>query len=336
MLAVKYVQSFLVPFIRPVVICLGVGTNWGDHTGSSPLAGYLNATAVRRSMCIVAGGGNEGNQRHHFYGSLATGMGGSGNYRDVEIRAGAGERGFFMELWGSMPDTLRVSIRSPGGEIVPETVPSLGQSVTYRFIFEDTQVSVHHLLVEESTGEQLIIMRFAAPTEGVWRIRVSAGGMIQNGKFHLWLPITRFLTGDTYFLEPDPYVTLTEPSNAENVITVSTYDSQNNSFYVGSGRGFTRNGRVKPDLAAPGVNIPVRRGTAEGSSMAAAITAGAAAQFMQWAILEEHRPFVTSKEVKNYLIRGAQRSPNLVYPDREWGYGRLDLEGTFEALAGGR
>ncbi|MBE5867424.1 MAG: peptidase [Lachnospiraceae bacterium] len=334
MLALKYVQSYLVPFQRPVVVCLGLGTNWGDHTGSAPLGRYLNETAIRRNMGIVVCGGNEGNTRHHFKGRLEVGSPSPENYQDVEIRVGEGENGFFMELWGSVPDTLDIDITSPGGESVQGTVLGLGQSVTYRFIYERTRVSVFNILVEAAAGEQLIILRFMQPTAGVWRIRVSARETVQNGNFNVWLPITQFLTAETYFLEASPDTTLTEPSLASNVITVSTYDAVNNSFYPASGRGYARDNRIKPELAAPGVDIPTINGRRTGSSMAAAITAGTVAQFMEWAVTRQNRPFVTSLEIRNYLIRGAQRTPSVSYPDQEWGYGRLNIAETFDALAG--
>ena len=150
----------------------------------------------------------------------------------------------------------------------------------------------------------------------------------------MWLPITQFLSSETYFLEPDPYVTLTEPSMAIETIGVSTYNDQNNSFFIESGRGFSRTGQIRPDFAAPGVNVSTLSGRKNGSSLAAAITAGAVAQFMQWAAVERNSEFVESKEVKNFFIRGASRNPDLIYPNREWGYGRLNVAGTFDVLAG--
>lgn len=95
----------------------------------------------------------------------------------------------------------------------------------------------------------------------------------------MWLPITEFLSTPVYFLNPDPDMTLTEPSMAPEVLSVSTYNAENNSFYAESGRGFGRTGQIRPDLSAPGVNISTIDGCRTGSSMAAAITAGAVAQF---------------------------------------------------------
>lgn len=333
MLGVKYIQQFLETFERPVVLCLGVGTNWGDHTGTSPLARYLSALATRRNMVIVVCGGNEGNAAHHYRGRLEKGNN-PAEYEDVEIRVGQRERGFFLEFWGNILDTYLVEIRSPGGETLPGIRPEIGQKLDYGFVYEGTRVSVYNVRVESDTGEQLILMRFREPTAGIWRIRVLGAGQIGNGVFHMWLPITAFLSSETYFLEPETEVTLTEPSNGSNLISVSTYNDENNSFYIESGRGFARNGRVKPDLAAPGVNVSAIRGDYTGSSIAAAITAGAAAQFMQWAVVENNREFVTNQDVRNYLIRGAVRERDISYPNESWGYGRLNIEETFDAIAG--
>ena len=47
MLAVQYADSFTDIFRRPVVVCLGLGSNSGDHAGSSALSRYLELVAVK-------------------------------------------------------------------------------------------------------------------------------------------------------------------------------------------------------------------------------------------------------------------------------------------------
>lgn len=333
MLAVKYAESFAVAFERPVVICMGVGTNQGNHAGNSPLARYLDEVATQRSQAVVVAGGNEGNAAHHFRGQLKTGQSDNSNYEDVEIRVGENTRGFFLELWGSVPDIFNIAIRSPGGETIsPSRIRSGRSGGTYGFVYEQTKITIDSILVEQSTGEELIVMRFELPTPGIWNIRVIAQGEVYSGIFHIWLPIQQFMTGETYFLEPDPNITLTEPAYAFSVITVSTYNDLNNSFYLESGRGFSRTGEIKPDFAAPGVNISTIYGAMSGSSLAAAITSGAVAQFMQWAVVQGNKILVESVEIKSFFIRGASRDGNLVYPNPEWGYGRLNLVGTFNTM----
>ncbi|MBQ4536150.1 MAG: S8 family peptidase [Lachnospiraceae bacterium] len=331
MLAVAYADSFAQTFRRPVVICLGIGTNMGDHNGSSFLSGYLNSVAIQRSRAVVVCGGNEGNAAHHYHGRLSLE---NNNRVNVEIRVGESSRGFYLELWGSVPDVFNLTIRSPGGETIPPIRLINRQSITYGFIYERTQITVEGTLVETASGEQVIRFRIQDPTPGIWSFQVAAVGEVYNGEFHMWLPITQFLDTQVYFLESSPYVTLTEPAMARNVISVSTYNSANNSFYTESGRGFDRTGNIRPDLAAPGVNIPTVLGRMSGSSLAAAVTTGAVAQFLQWAVVEGNSPNAQSREIKNYFIRGASRDADLNYPNREWGYGRLDVAGVFDALIG--
>jgi len=327
LLALKYVREFAVPFRRPLVICLGLGTSLGDHNGNSMLDRFLDEISRDKSTCVVVAGGNEGNRRGHYEGRITE------QPDEVEIRVGAGEEGFFVEFWANLPDAYQIRVRSPGGEEIPWTNPAFPQSLSYGFVYEDTRISVYTEVVEGNSGEQVTLLRFTNPTEGIWRIGVRAVGRPENGIFHLWLPMEQFLGSDTYFVQSDPYVTLTEPAMAREVISFSAYDDRNDSFYQESGRGFTKAGLPKPDLCAPGVSVRTLGSVRNGSSFAAAYGGGAAALFLQWAVLEENRPFVTTGEIKNYFIKGATRDPSLNYPNPLWGYGRLNLENVFTSLA---
>lgn len=330
MLGIKFAESFAETFERPVVVCLGMGSNSGNHGLGSGLAQYLNSLAQKRSRAVVLTTGNEGNAAHHFSGYVPEG---EESYETVEIRVGEGEQGFLMEMWGKVPDTLFASIRTPGGEVVPRFRLTAEVSQTFSFIYERTRIIIDSILVEPNTGEELITFRFDAPTPGVWNIRVYNLGPDRSRQFHLWLPITQFLRRETYFLRPDPYTTLTDPSMTFRAVTVSSYNDANNSFYENSGRGFLSNGLIKPDVAAPGVNVSTPVGKVTGGSMAAALTAGGVAQFMEWAVVRFNSPSAGSQEIKNYLIRGANRNSSYTYPNREWGYGGLDIDGTFTMLS---
>jgi len=319
-LGVNYADRFAEQFRRPVVICLGLGTNLGDHAGSSPLPSYLDFIASKRSRAVVVCGGNEGNAGHHFQGYLPvpSRAGGSGSV-PVEVRVAENAEGFILELWGNVPDVFTISVRSPGGETIPPIRLGIRDSITYRFVYERTRITIAGTLVEPSSGEEVVLLRVSLPTPGIWTFVVEAVGGVHNGVFHMWLPITQFLNVPVYFLGATPYITLTEPAMARDIISVSTYNAASNSFYVDSGRGFTRTGMINPDFAAPGVNISTIRGRETGSSLAAAITAGAVAQFMQWAVVEGNNRSVASREIKNYFIRGASRNYDMTYPNREWG-----------------
>ena len=340
MLAVKYCDTFVRIFQRPIVICIGLGTSLGDHNGISPLSAYLNSIAQKRNRAVVVCGGNEGNSAGHYRGEFRAVSDGFGIVttpsqqisQSVEIRVADGNRGFFMELWGRGTNVINVGIRSPGGEVIPPIPIGLRQSITFGFVYERTQITIYSTLVESTSGEELIYFRLVDPTPGIWTIRVIGQVAQLGGVFDLWLPLTQFQSAPVYFLSPDPSVTLTEPAMAGSVIAVSAYQASNASFYIESGRGFSRAGLPRPDLAAPGVDVTTVYGKQSGTGFAAALTSGAVALLLQWAVVDRNNIFTDSRVIKGYLIRGAKRETDIVYPNEEWGYGRLNLEGVFNSL----
>lgn len=310
--AVNYLQQMAIALHRPVVIVLGIGTNYGNHNGTSPLAAYLSDIAKRRSRAVVVCSGNEGDKEHHYEGDISSA---------AEIRVEERMKGFCMEIWCGLPDTYTVTIRSPGGEVSPEIDFRDAADTEVSFIFEKSRIIISNILVESNGGEQLIFLRVDNPTGGIWAVQVAAenGKLTGDGRYHIWLPIENFLERSVTFLAPSPEVTLTEPANAERVITVSAYRADNDTWLPQSGRGYTKNGIIKPELSAPGYRVSTILGEKTGSCMAAAITAGCVAQFMEWAIVEGNDILVESRDIKSYLIRGAERTSGIIYPDRRWG-----------------
>ena len=336
MLACKYLLQYARIFERPLVIVLGIGTNLGDHAGNSPLGQYLSNLNRRRNVAVIAAAGNEGNSSHHYLGNLNR----SGDemfaeqeaYENVEIRVGEGERGFICELWGSSPDVFEVGIVSPGGERIPRISFNYQEGLSFSFVYERTKIDIDIVLVEEFSSQELIFMRFTDPTPGVWTISVYPQGSLNNGIFHVWLPLRQFLSGETYFLSPNPYTTITEPGMAPEVFTVGAYNSGTGAFAFFSGRGNNRMGYPKPALVAPGINVYTPIGASTGTSIAASFVAGAVADFMQWAVIEENAPLISGVGIRGYFIQGAAREQELRYPNREWGYGKLNLQGVFNEL----
>lgn len=326
--AIKYAQQFAVPLSRPVVICIGLGTSLGSHSGASILSDYVNQVSLRPGRAIVISGGNEGNTAGHFRAPLTDSV------TRAEIRVGENTRGFVAEMWGAIPASFLVSLRSPGGEALPEMDFRFGRDVDYTFVYEKTRVRVNYVQNERNTGDELIIFRFEAPSPGIWTILVRGARTTVDSVFDIWLMPGQFIDGEVYFLTSTPEMTLTMPSYARDAVGVTSYNSANNSFYYNSGQGFGRNGAIKPDLAAPGVSVSTVNGPYSGSAMAAALTAGAAAQLMQWRVVEKNQPIVSGREIRTILSRGAREEAGDPYPSRQWGYGRLDMRKTFDEIAG--
>jgi hypothetical protein len=72
--------------------------------------------------------------------------------------------------------------------------------------------------------------------------------------------------------------------------------------------------------------------TVSGTSLAAAYTAGISAIMLEWGIVRGFYPIMDTTVIKKYLVRGARRSKFLQYPNRDWGYGIIDLYNVFNVL----
>lgn len=328
MLGIKYLRILARTYLLPLTTVLGLGTNTGSHSGTSPLARFLNDTSNTVGQISVVAGGNETGLGHHFLGHISS----EEEFEEVELRVGANEPGFTMELWARESELYSISFISPTGEQIPRVPNTSPVEHRLTFLLEDTVIYLSYSGAESATGSQLILMRFQTPTPGIWKIRVHNALVIQ-GEYHIWLPAAGLISENTFFLRPDPNTIITDPGNAAVVITAAAYNHRNNSIYIHSSRGYTRNGAIKPDLAAPGVNVNIPGNlTATGTSVAAAHMAGAAANILSWAITGNNDLTINTTSAKSMLIRGARRNPNFIYPNREWGYGMLDLYNSFLQL----
>ena len=332
MLGIRYLILLADALKKPLVICIGLGSNQGSHSGSSPLDSMLSVTDQYRGIHAVTAAGNEAGKAHHFYGTAAN----SGAYEAVEILVEPGTSGFCAELWGQPPEVYAVGFESPLGEVIQKLPPRISISENISFILENTRIFVTSEIVQTVSGQQLIFIRFSDPTPGSWKIRVYTDSF-NNGNYHIWLPITGFSDPDVRFLRPNPDTTLTVPSASVSTMTTAAYNAYDNSLFLNSSRGFTRTGQIKPDFAAPGVNVfgPNLRGgftTATGTSVAAAITAGACAQMVEWGMRRTPPRIFNNSELKALFIRGADRSRQELYPNREWGYGTLNVYQVFSSL----
>ena len=332
MMGVAYLLHLARRFSMPLVICLGLGTNQGSHVGKSPLGLYLDDINIYAGTAVITAAGNETGYGHHYRAVTRP----EETLQTVELNVGEKDSGFSMDFWAQDVDIYRVGFISPTGEVVDPLPSSTEEENVIRFLVEQTEITVFSSIVNTATGSQMIFIRFKDPMPGIWNLTVSSALNI-TGAFHIWLPSRGFISDTTYFLRPDPDTLVTDPGNSQYALTVSAYDHTTGGVYIHSSRGFSRSGQIKPELAAPGVNITgagLRSGFVQrsGTSAAAAHAAGAAAILLHWGILERNDPFMNTSAIKTYLIRGAKRNPALTYPNREFGYGTLDLYQAFLRL----
>ena len=310
---------------RPLAVNISFGNTYGSHDGTSLLETFINDMSGIGRNVIVAGTGNEGTGAGHRAGSLVMGQ-----EENAQLSIAPYETGMGVQLWKSYVDQFSIRLVTPSGEIIGPIDSRLGpQTLRYG----GTQILIYYGKPSPFSRAQEIYFDFLPVRDyldsGIWTFRLTPERIV-TGRYDMWLPSRGILNPSTRFLSPVPETTLTSPSTAANVISVGAYDDSYRAYADFSGRGFTRQtGQVKPDLAAPGVDIvTARRGggyeAVTGTSFAAPFVTGSAALLMQWGILQGNDPFLYGEKVKAYFTRGARHLPGYdVWPNERLGYGTL-------------
>lgn len=273
----------------------------------------------------MVGTGNEGSGEGHHMGMLR-----EGEEQVVEFSIAPFETGINLQLWKSYVDEFDVSLLSPSGVKAGPISQILGAQ---QIMFEDTKVLLYYGKPSPYSIAQEIFMDFLPRKDylgsGVWKLILTPKKIV-DGRYDLWLPVEGVRNRSTRFLTPSPNTTLTIPSTADKVISVGAYNDAFQSLTDFSGNGFTRRtDQVKPDLAAPGVDILTAKAgggyeSLTGTSFAAPFVSGTAALLMQWGIIEKNDPYLYGEKLKAYLLRGAKPIAGItVYPDNRVGYGAL-------------
>ena len=310
---------------RPLAVNISFGNTYGSHDGTSLLETFINDMSGIGRNVIVAGTGNEGTGAGHRAGSLVMGQ-----EENAQLSIAPYETGMGVQLWKSYVDQFSIRLVTPSGEIIGPIDSRLGpQELRYG----GTQILIYYGKPSPFSRAQEVYFDFLPVRDyldsGIWTFRLTPERIV-TGRYDMWLPSRGILNPSTRFLRPVPETTLTIPSTASNVISVGAYDDSYRAYADFSGRGFTRQtGQVKPDLAAPGVDIvAARRGggyeAVTGTSFAAPFVTGSAALLMQWGILQGNDPFLYGEKVKAYFTRGARHLPGYdVWPNERLGYGTL-------------
>ena len=368
MTAVDFCVRYAANVGQPLGINLSFGNNEGAHDGKSLLETYLDTAALYGRTCICIGTGNNAALGWHVGGTFLRQEAEENgplnprerrweeegtNEREILLSVGSGERRLRMGLWLSSLDTVGISLVSPSGRVreLPESLQETGTAIKGYPVAAGTVLefgsSVADVFVGEATPyrsirEIGITLRGinTALEAGTWRIRLQPVRIL-DGSYDIWM-VGGAQSSTTRFLQATPERTLTVPSTAERSIAVAAYDAGTNSITSFSGRGYPRGETgadwIKPDLAAPGVDIvSCAPGggytTKTGTSMATPFVTGCGALLMQWGIIEGNDPYLYGERLKSFLLRGARQLTGLTeYPNPYIGWGTVCAEESLRLM----
>jgi len=328
---------------KPAVVNLSLGGHAGPHDGTSLFEQMIDALVDRPGRAVVVAAGNEGDRRIHIGGDVRT----TATWH-LEVEKST----VTIQLWHSGTASFSTEVRAPSGE----TVTALPGTQRRKSTSSGGVWLDNTSLPDPRNLARYIYIALTDVTPGAtWAITLTpilGGGWVDG-----WVENP----SSAQFREGDARSTISEPGNAARAITVGAYvtktqwsslaGEQREEGEIGalasfSSRGPTRDGRVKPDLAAPGAWIASARSqnaTAApwltlpggeyamllGTSMAAPHVTGAVA------LLFSRRPNLTWSEVRDALLSGARVDGQVgATPNYMWGAGKLDVSRAAALIAG--
>lgn len=351
----------------PVSINISLGTNGHAHDGTSPINKWIETTLREQGRVICVAAGNSGKETASYEGDIGFMSGrihssGQITAKDLVVELGWQVVGNGivdvseneMEIWYNPGDEFAVQVRAPSGEESEWVKP--GAFLENWRTEHDTFVSVYSERFLRANGANRISV-FLSPKykgqivgvePGVWQVRLR-GERIRDGRYNAWIerddfrPVGRIGESDAWMCPSFFTLDSNEDNSSINslgcsgtVIAVANAEGRGDRINPTSSQGPTRDGRSKPDIAAPGTDIVAARGfarrsepwiTMTGTSMASPFVAGVAANMLI------REPTLTAGQVLGIIHSTAKPLPGSDYAWRnDAGFGVIDERACLREL----
>lgn len=334
--AFQYVYEYALSSKKPTVIYFPLGSSLGNHKGEGILEQFINSISANNGIVVVTGTGNQRDAGGHASGIVTQISGVELPTSVIELDASPEQKNIWVQIWVNLPNIMSLEVVSPSGETTGVMPVIINYTINHTFIFEKTSIRVNYYFPEETTGDELIRVRFYNLQPGIWRLRIIAN-YILTGRFDAWIPQRGLTVGDTRFTFPDPFGTITNPSNSIYTVTAAAYNQNNNNLVDYSGMAFLESYIDRIDVAAGGVNALTvapdnKTAIVNGTSVAAAVVSGICAMLFEWGIVNGNNPYMYAQTIKAYLARGALARSGDIVPNPFWGYGIINVPKIFESM----
>ncbi len=335
--ALAFIDAAATELELPVVVNVSKGMNAGAHDGKSALEiGFEEFAGGGRKhgRVVVKSAGNERSQRGHAQLTVTTGE----VLRWTRQPQAVPWQFDRVELWWSAANALKFRLGSPAGawsDWVSDATPDVSGTLKPGGVFS-LQLTKRHI----DNGDSQLRIELGDASGGVmpgtWTLEIVAEDVKTSGIVHAWIGRgggTPSAFED--FISQD--VTLTIPATSQSVITVGAVEASTEAFLGAfSSRGPTRDGRDKPDVVAPGVDVQAARGGSRnewkadsGTSMAAPHVAGAVALVLSRAV-ECGRPWPVANQIRAALTQKTRNYNGHFDPGQ--GYGIVDVAALLAAF----
>ncbi|SMH60640.1 Subtilase family protein [Azospirillum lipoferum] len=325
--AISYIFKKAAGLKRPCVINLSLGQNGGSHDGESAVEQTIDDYLTgHRGRAVVAAAGNARDLGTHASGIMP----GPGSTRLVKWKIANGGTSIMsqtgklvrlhphrMEIWHSSRDVFKVRLHGPNG-FATNWVDPMDPNTAHSGTSKNFKTDINAVRFTDRNGDAQIAITVEtthlATASGYddWAVELCSVA-VADGRYHAWIETAAdvpwaqsvFTSGDT-----DERCTLTTPGTSRRVIAVGNYDHRKQIVASSSSQGPTRDGRSKPDLAAPGTAIhssnagtPPARIAMTGTSMSAPHVTGAVA------LMLEADPKLRSSVIPKMLMASATPLP---------------------------
>jgi hypothetical protein len=338
--AFSYIFARASLLAQPCVVNMSASDNQGPHDGTTLGERFLDNLLLTPGRAITLSAGNSTGTGSHASGTVP--MGGTIN---VVLNYNAPSVGNHnsddVEIWYDGHDRFNITLTIP---TIPTTVvgPVTPGTSNNTLLPSGVQVQITSVLNDPRNGDNLISIIMIVPAgqnlpTGGWNMGLN-GTTVINGNFEAWVDRNnRSLSSwQAPFLQ-ESQITLGVPSTGLRAITVGNHDktSPTPNISGSSGKGPTRDGRIKPEIATVGTAItaPLPRNmnqslpgqplytsaNANGTSFSAPIVAGACALLFQcrggpatWANLKQ-------------ILEIIAGTTGLSIPSNSFGFGFLQM-----------